>query len=164
VRRLADGKRVLVLDCTVNFLGEDDIADQAPHLEPGWYYRYTGAVAQPADDEAAADEAREAEKRDGEVIAAVIKDAKGRMEWLPEAQAWGRPGSPAPGRPANAVREGDCKLTLPPWYVLDVEGTDLRPDPDAITTVEGLIAAMRRYRIWAGTPSFRVMARGAASG
>jgi hypothetical protein len=35
---------------------------------------------------------------------------------------------------------------------------DLRPDPDAITTVPGLIAAMRRYRIWAGAPSFRVLA------
>jgi hypothetical protein len=61
--------------------------------------------------------------------------------------------------PANVVREGECKLaTLPPWYVPDVEGTDLRPDPDAITTVPGLVAAMRRYRIWAGGPSFRVLA------
>lgn len=47
---------------------------------------------------------------------------------------------------------------LPPWYVPDPPGQDMRPDPDVITTIPGLVNAMRRYRIWAGAPAFRVMA------
>jgi hypothetical protein len=32
---------------------------------------------------------------------------------------------------------------LPPWYGPDSNGKDLRPDPDAITTVAELLEAMR---------------------
>jgi hypothetical protein len=49
-------------------------------------------------------------------------------------------------------------VTLPPWYVPDPDGLDLRPDPDRITTVAELLAAMRKYRAWAGNPSFRMLA------
>lgn len=49
-------------------------------------------------------------------------------------------------------------MTLPPWYVPDPEGTDLRPDPDAVTTAAELLTAMRLYRIWSGNPTFRVLA------
>lgn len=45
--------------------------------------------------------------------------------------------------------------SLPPWYVPDPPGKDLRPDPDAITTVAQLIEAMRVYRVWAANVSYR---------
>jgi hypothetical protein len=48
---------------------------------------------------------------------------------------------------------------LPPFYIPDLDGTDLRPDPDAIQTVADLIEAMRDYRRWAGNPSFRDLAK-----
>ena len=54
----------------------------------------------------------------------------------------------------NAGRPGQ----LPPWYVADPEGTDLRPDPDAVTTPAELLTAMRLYRTWSGNPPFRVLA------
>lgn len=49
-------------------------------------------------------------------------------------------------------------MTLPPWYIADAEGTDLRPDPDQVTTVAELLDAMRLYHIWAGNASFRTLA------
>jgi len=48
-------------------------------------------------------------------------------------------------------------VTLPPWYMPDADGEDLRPDPDAVTTVAELLTAMRLYRIWAGNPSCRTL-------
>lgn len=47
---------------------------------------------------------------------------------------------------------------LPPWYVSDPPGKDLRPDPDAITTVPQLLAAMRLYHMWSGNPRLVVLA------
>jgi hypothetical protein len=45
-----------------------------------------------------------------------------------------------------------------PEPVRDAEGFDLRPDPlDARTGAE-LVEMLRAYRIWAGQPSFRVIA------
>jgi hypothetical protein len=35
---------------------------------------------------------------------------------------------------------------LPPWYAPDLPGQDLRPDPDAISTVAELLEAMRPDR------------------
>ncbi len=48
--------------------------------------------------------------------------------------------------------------SVPPWYVPDIEGTDLRPDPDAVTTVPELLEAMRLYHAWAGNASFQTLA------
>jgi hypothetical protein len=45
-----------------------------------------------------------------------------------------------------------------PEPVRDAEGFDLRPDPLAARTPTELVAALRRYREWAGQPPFRVMA------
>ncbi len=41
----------------------------------------------------------------------------------------------------------------------DVPGYRLRPDPLEANTVHEFMAMMRRYRRWAGSPSFREMAR-----
>jgi hypothetical protein len=46
----------------------------------------------------------------------------------------------------------------PPAAVRDAEGYDLRPDPLAATTAAELVAALREYRSWAGSPPFRTMA------
>jgi hypothetical protein len=43
--------------------------------------------------------------------------------------------------------------------VTDAAGFDLRPDPLQADTPAGLAAALREYRIWAGRPSFRELAR-----
>ncbi|WP_017617947.1 hypothetical protein [Nocardiopsis gilva] len=40
----------------------------------------------------------------------------------------------------------------------DVEGFDLRPDPLQTSTPSEFVEAMRRYRRWAGNPSYRTMA------
>jgi hypothetical protein len=45
--------------------------------------------------------------------------------------------------------------------VEDVDGHDLKPDPLATRTPAELVEAMRRYREWAGNPSFRKMAAAA---
>ncbi|MBB6171960.1 hypothetical protein HNR23_002020 [Nocardiopsis mwathae] len=42
--------------------------------------------------------------------------------------------------------------------VRDVEGFDLRPDPLEAATPAEFVEAMRRYRRWAGNPSYRTMA------
>ncbi|CAM3665137.1 hypothetical protein GCM10009799_38240 [Nocardiopsis rhodophaea] len=42
--------------------------------------------------------------------------------------------------------------------VRDVEGFDLRPDPLQANTPSEFVEAMRRYRRWAGNPSYRTMA------
>jgi hypothetical protein len=47
---------------------------------------------------------------------------------------------------------------LPSWYIPDPEGEDLRPDPDAATTVADLVWTMRAYRVWAGNASLQTLA------
>lgn len=54
--------------------------------------------------------------------------------------------------------------TLPPGYVPDVESMDLRPDPEAISTVKGLVNVMRWYRLWGRRPVIPGAGRGAVSG
>jgi len=43
--------------------------------------------------------------------------------------------------------------------ISDADGHDLCPDPVGARTPAEFMAALRRYRIWAGEPSFREMAR-----
>jgi hypothetical protein len=52
------------------------------------------------------------------------------------------PGRPRPARPA----------------VRDVDGLDLRPNPQQARTGAELVGALREFREWAGAPSFRTMA------
>lgn len=59
-----------------------------------------------------------------------------------------RPGRAAAGTPGP-----------PPRAVADAPGHDLCPDPLAAKSAAELVAALRRYRIWAGEPSYREMAR-----
>jgi hypothetical protein len=59
-----------------------------------------------------------------------------------------RQGATAAGTPAR-----------PPRAVADAPGHDLCPDPLTARTAAELTAALRRYRIWAGEPSYREMAR-----
>lgn len=49
--------------------------------------------------------------------------------------------------------------TLPPWYIPDTEGTDLRPDPDAVTSPADLLRAIRTYHAWSGNPSVQTLAK-----
>ncbi|NKY96763.1 hypothetical protein [Nocardiopsis alborubida] len=59
----------------------------------------------------------------------------------------------AAARTAPAPREPE------PHAPDDVPGYQLRPDPLEARTVEEFVEMMRRYRRWAGSPSYRVMAR-----
>ena len=57
------------------------------------------------------------------------------------------------------------KVSRPVWEAIpDADGYDLCPDPLKARTPAELVDALRRYRIWAGEPSFRDMAPTAASG
>lgn len=47
---------------------------------------------------------------------------------------------------------------LPP-AIPDMPGQDLRPDPGGTRTAAEFLDCLRNYRIWAGNPSYRVMAR-----
>lgn len=51
--------------------------------------------------------------------------------------------------------------TLPPP---DADGFDLRPDPLQATTPADLVRALRQYRLWAGEPPLRAIARRAGTG
>lgn len=41
----------------------------------------------------------------------------------------------------------------------DLPGTDLRPDPGDADTIAEFLDCLRNYRIWAGSPSYRIMSR-----
>jgi hypothetical protein len=45
-----------------------------------------------------------------------------------------------------------------PTPVRDAEGYDLKPNPLTARTPAGLVAALREYRAWAGSPPLRKMA------
>jgi hypothetical protein len=49
-----------------------------------------------------------------------------------------------------------AEATLTP--IRDAEGYDLKPNPLVVTTTAELIAALREYRAWAGSPPYRTMA------
>lgn len=124
-----------------------------------------------ASDEAAADRAAaalEASGRDEDRLGLAVaqekatrarRDAAGyrntatkaRMEY--ENLAWMRDAVGALVKEVAAAA-----VTKAPAPLLDAEGFDLRPDPLAARTPAELVAALRRYREWAGTPSFRQMA------
>jgi hypothetical protein len=73
----------------------------------------------------------------------------------------------------NVVREITIHLerAVPPQAsaaprkpICDIDGHEMQPDPLAARTPADLTAALRAYRVWAGMPSFRDMARIAACG
>lgn len=64
--------------------------------------------------------------------------------------------SPAATTPA----EGLIPAAPPPVHiVIDAAGFDLRPNPLEADTAAAFVVALRMYRIWAGRPSFRELAR-----
>jgi hypothetical protein len=46
----------------------------------------------------------------------------------------------------------------------DADGFDLKPDPTEAQTPAELVRAMRQYRLWAGEPPLRTIARRAGTG
>lgn len=58
-------------------------------------------------------------------------------------------------RPGNAVRTNGTRPRPTP----DVPGQDQRPNPRKVRTSAEFVEALRQFRIWAGNPSFRDMAR-----
>lgn len=58
-------------------------------------------------------------------------------------------------RPDNAVRTNGTRARPTP----DVPGQDQRPNPRRVRTAAEFVEALRQFRIWAGNPSFRDMAR-----
>jgi hypothetical protein len=80
VRRLRDGRRVLVLSCTVSFYNQDAIDDGfstgGTGDEPGWYWVYAYVPVALTDDEQADETRRAAEQADHDEIHAVMTAAK----------------------------------------------------------------------------------------
>jgi len=58
-------------------------------------------------------------------------------------------------RPDNAIRANGARARPTP----DVPGQDQRPNPRKARTSAEFVEALRQFRIWAGNPSFRDMAR-----
>ena len=58
-------------------------------------------------------------------------------------------------RPDNAIRANGARARPTP----DVPGQDQRPNPRRARTSAEFVEALRQFRIWAGNPSFRDMAR-----
>jgi len=80
VRKLGDGRRVLVLTCTVEFFGQDDIDDgpgwPMPWENPGWYWTYEGVVVEPTTEESDEDAKRTAELADEKSIERLVHDIR----------------------------------------------------------------------------------------
>ena len=62
---------------------------------------------------------------------------------------------------ARAFEEARAKRERPTLGppAQDSPGCDLRPDPTRVRTTAELIEALRQFRLWAGNPSYRDMAR-----
>lgn len=60
--------------------------------------------------------------------------------------------------PAAAARRMPGPRRVIGELVPDASGLNLKPDPLTASTSAELISALRRYRLWAGDPSLRVMA------
>lgn len=60
-------------------------------------------------------------------------------------------------RPRDTRGRGEPSRSSPPTAVPDLDGHDNRPDPMTATTPAEFVAAMRLFRRWAGTPSYRRM-------
>ncbi|MCL2583705.1 MAG: hypothetical protein FWE35_14775 [Streptosporangiales bacterium] len=52
----------------------------------------------------------------------------------------------------------EAGAAVPP-PIPDLPGTDLRPDPGSAETIAEFLDCLRKYRIWAGSPSYRIMSR-----
>lgn len=68
------------------------------------------------------------------------------------------PGVGASERRGQRLRSSVRSRLGVPEPVLDAEGYDLKPDPLAAKTAVELVTALREYRVWVGSPSFRRMA------
>lgn len=112
VRQLRSGDRVLVLSCTVNFMSQDDVDDLAPHLEPGWYYRYEYVVVEPTEQEQAADDRRAAERADHDEIEATFAAARQAVTGRVEPPAPRPNGATIVKRRARGMGGDDGRLTL----------------------------------------------------
>lgn len=75
VMRLADGRRVLVIESTVTFLNQDMIADFAPHEQPGWHYDFAWAEVEPTEAEQAEDAEKQAQASDEAEIKGLFAEA-----------------------------------------------------------------------------------------
>lgn len=67
-----------------------------------------------------------------------------------------RPGYSGPA-PREPEPEGAGRPVRPP--IPDLPGLSLRPDPGAAGTTGEFLDCLRNYRLWAGSPSFRVMSK-----
>jgi hypothetical protein len=69
------------------------------------------------------------------------------------AQAAGLDSEETPASPAP----GDHLAAAAPRAIRDVDGYDLRPNPLTAQTPAAFMAALRKFRTWAGDPPFRIM-------
>lgn len=58
----------------------------------------------------------------------------------------------------HRVQGAGAEILSRPEPLRDAQGYDLRPNPLKATTSAEFVKALRDYRVWAGKPSFRLMA------
>lgn len=83
IHRLTDGRRVMIMTCTVRFWSQDAIDDGfTPDLsdDPGWYWTATGVEVEPTADEAEADRVEAARQADEAEIAQVVREVSRTAE------------------------------------------------------------------------------------
>lgn len=160
VRKLDDGRRALVLDCTLTFFSQDDVDDDfAPGgtgSDPGWYYRLTVVPVAPTAAELAADAADAAERADRDEIAAVMRAAD-QAAWGKAVTAWTRlDGQTITADPPGGLTThdgqiivtdgGDCWYQHPGWYDSYIRREARITDETLIGRVRAILAAGDRRR------------------
>jgi hypothetical protein len=98
----------------------------------------------------------------GRVEAMRMEAARDAARAVAAWESAGRDATRAEAARAEAARAAEAaarKRAQPTWEaVTDAVGHDLCPDPLIAQTPAELVDALRRFRVWAGEPSFRQMA------
>jgi hypothetical protein len=163
LRKLRDGRRGLVLSCTVTFFSErdvdDDFAPGGTSAEVGWYYRYEYVPVEPTAQERSDDDREAAEKADLQELHAIIlaverggDAAEWTRQWTGGLQVAATITKDSPG--GMSVHGGQIILTAtgelfwqhPGWYD-DWRSTERRiADPDLVTRIRAALAGGSRRR------------------
>jgi hypothetical protein len=144
--------RLLVLSGSAEFRSEDALADQSPHLEPGWRVIVSGVPVEPTADERAADQAAADAKADAAHLAAEFTSiAKACTDPVTPAKLTGQQISKHTGSTGLAPPEylaltdaGTVRYHHPghydDWRVAEGESAD----PDVIARFGNLLTAGAR--------------------
>lgn len=166
VRRMPDGRRMLVLTSSVDFMNSDAIEDFMPGREVGWYFTCRVIEVAPDEAEQAQDAERATQAADGETIAAGFEAARKACQPAEVLDL-----SPADGPSVTVLsllgRDDDGKVTLlgdetliyqHRGYYDDYRRTQgTTNDPEAVAAFRAILAGGSRSRT-AGNRTYEIHA------